>query len=333
MPNYRIKLERLDEKLTAGVKTVRLGDKKFNTPFKSFSKSGANGVVEVFSTFSEENLRKAYSGKSNLDRIPRLCKQNSVNLIVPSYADTKITDREMSIMENRIHPHTDAVIIPRWDGILSNDSDSKLAEDLCDVTNRYIEEVRRINGKLIIGNIPLNKSQSVVDALLKNYLERGITSFVLDYGRCQVLSKAHFPRNIMKKLEEYTSDGDYLLYSMNMKKSHDRKNIKPADDFLTFANGFDIIGNFHLSAGGKVGTGKVFSPTDWTYREVPVSGTGYEDLKNWNERVMNAEAENVRDEILDSGTAMNLAKTKPGAYEYTRSLNQTTLDTCGLSWI
>lgn len=136
----------------------------------------------------------------------------------------------------------------------------------------------------------------------------------------------------MKEVEEYASDGDYILYSMNMRKSHDRKNIKPADDFLTFANGFDIIGNFHLSAGGKIGTGKLFSQADWTYKEVPVSSTGYGKLRNRNETAMNIEAENVRGEILDGGTAMNLARTKSGAYEYTRSLDQTTLDMCGLSW-
>ncbi|MDD3232608.1 MAG: hypothetical protein PHT00_00345 [Candidatus Methanomethylophilus sp.] len=332
MSNYRIKLERADEKLDTSVKTVELGSKKFTTPYKSLSSSGPGGVTEIFFSFDADKLNKGYDGKSNLDKLPGMCKKDSINLIMPSYADRTITDRNLSLMENRIHPCTDAVIIPRWDGALSYNSESSLAEDLWGLTERYIEEVRRINGKLIIGNIPLNKSQSVVDLLLKNYLDKGITSFVLDYGRCQVQTKAHLSRSIIKKLDDHTSDKNYLMYSMNMKKSHDYNEIKPADDFLTFTDGFDIMGNFHLSAGGNAGMAKQFSRKDWTYVEVGLNGENYNVFKSNNEKGMNSEAKAVQQAIIDSGTAIKLIKSKRGAEEYIRGYSQTNLDMCGLTW-
>ena len=329
-------MEVSDEKVDTSIKNVSIGNKKITTPFKSFSRSGSDGIVEISAQISNTLLEKAYNGISNLDNLPKKCKSNSINTIIPLFMDAEISDKYLSVMENRIHPLSDIVVVPRWEGILSAKRDTMLAEDLWDVSYRYIEEVRKSNGKLIMGNIPLNKPQSVVEYLLNHYLKEGITSFILDYGGCKVLNKSFNTRNISKILEDHTDDGDYLLYSVNMRKSHDYEQIMPADDFLSFSNCCDIMGNYHLRGGGNPTVVKCFSRNSWTYDKVQVNAdnTGY---KYTNEHLMNSEMEGVKAEIIENGTALDLMKRKPGAKEYTIISRQHTLfeigfDVPGMRW-
>lgn len=333
MGNYKVKMKGIDDKLDVKVMDVTIGQKKFVTPFKTLNIPSPGSLLEIYQNVDEDMIKKSRDGPSKLDDIPSKCKSNTVNLIIPSYSDTKISDLSLRDLESRIHPHTDAVIIPRWEGILRSNNETKLFDDIWSMTERYVEEIRRINGKLIMGNLPLNRPQSVVDGLVSKYVDTGITSFVLDYEQCNAPGKAYLVRNLQKELEKLGYSEESLLYSINMKKSHDYNGMMPADDLLSFINGVDILGNYHLTGGGgKKDTIKVFDQLDWTYVNSPLNGRSYANVALDNHIKMNKETELVRMEIEEKGTALNMVKTKKGAAEYTRFASQTTLNFGGLVW-
>ncbi|MCL2296640.1 MAG: hypothetical protein FWC29_06150 [Methanomassiliicoccaceae archaeon] len=334
MANYKVKLMRPDDKLgIARVMDVRLGEKRFLTPFKTLNSPSDYHLLEVYQPVDEELIRESREGRTDLDRLPGKCKSNTVNLVIPEYRDVSISDRSLCDLENRIHPNSDIIIVPRWDGILKSTNETDLPTSLWSISKRYIEEVRRINGKLIMGNIPMNRTQFVIDVLVDKYFKEGITSFVLDYEACQAPGKAHIIRSLAKKLVDGGFHEESLLYQINMKKSHNYKDIKPADDLLSFVDGIDILGNFHMrGGGGKEGIAKMFSQEDWIYYDGMMGGRSREEINKDNHKKINKEADIVKKEILESGTALALAKKKRGASEYTNMSAQTTLDFGGIGW-
>jgi hypothetical protein len=334
MGNYKIKMVRPDDKLeNARVMEVTLGQKKFLTPFKTMDSPLNEHLLEVYQSVDEKLIRDSREGRTVLDKLPHICKSNTINLIVPEYKDIVISDKSLCDLENRIHPHSDIVVVPRWGGILRSCNETDLTGSLWSMSKRYIEEVRRVNGKLIMGNIPMNRPPFVIEKLIEEYFREGITSFALDYEACQAPGRAHIVRDITKKLVERGVYEESLLYQINMKKTHDYKEIKPADDLLSFVNGIDILGNFHLrGGGGKENIAKIFSPTDWTYYDGEMGSRSREEIKTLNHQMINIETGIVKSEICERGSVLGVAKTKRGAHEYIQSTGQTTLGFGGVGW-
>jgi len=334
MADYRIKTIEHDDRLeNVRLMDVTLGRKNFVTPFKTMKSRKSMHLYEIYQRADEKLMQHAREGSTILDRLPGACKGDSVNFIIPEYNDSKISDRDIRDLENRIHPNTDAVIVPRWDGILKNNNESTLPEKLWEATGRYIGEIIRMNGKLIMGNIPMNRPQSLIDMLIEKYFKSGVTSFVLDYESCQAPGKAHILRNITKRLVDDGFREQSLLYQINMKKSHNRMDIKPADDFLSFVNGVDILGNYYFpGGGGNPGIVKVFSPEDWAYFDSAIGNLNRKKIDEHNREMINMEAEKVKKEIRESGSVLGLARKKRGATEYIQSVDQTTLDFGGVEW-
>ena len=337
MSNYSIRLERPDERLDARVLQIRIGDKDLITPFKTFSQSTQKGIYEFGQTFTENLLMRSVDEKTTLDNLPKKYSghEGCINVLLPTYLDGRMSDKALEYMDDRIHPYTDIVVVPRWEGILAKNNGNTYLEENWSLSERYIGEVRRLNGKLILGNIPMNHPQSVISGLFDNYIKQGVTSFVLDYERCNTMPKRYIVRDIIKKLHEYTDEKDnYILFDVNMRRSHDYREIKPADDFLSFSNGIDIIGNYHLKgqSGEKPRYDKVFNRSQWTYEDI-ISKPGDRDrIKLNNHLWMNIEADAVKSTIVESGTASKLMKEKQGAQEYSSMVNQTVLDLGGIGF-
>jgi len=335
MVNYKIKTVREDEKLgNARVMDVTVGHKKFLTPSKTMDAPRKRYIYEIYQKVSDELMKASREKRTVLDEFPSKCKDFTINMIIPEYTGTSLSDQHLYDLENRIHPHTDVVIIPRWSGILSSASESTLSKKLWKESERYIEEVRRINGKLIMGNIPMHRPLSVIDNLIHRYIKEDVTSFVLDYESCKAPGKAHIVRGIAKRLVDDGLREDSLLYQVNMRKSHDYGDFKPADDFLSFVDGVDILGNFHLcGGGGRPGITKIFSPEHWTYYDGAIGNRNLNDIKAMNHELINIEAEAVKINICEHGSALGLAKNKKGAYEYTHYSDQTELNLGGIGWV
>lgn len=332
MAKHVVALDAPDERLDARVMRLSIGGREVLTPIKPTSSPHGSGMVEYSPRFRGSQIDRSMESGERLGNIPKESPGNGLSVIIPSYLDASITDRQMCHMESNIHPHTDLVCVPRWDGAIRRNNSQTLPEELWGLSRRYVEEVRRINGKLILGNIPINSPQAVVDLLVERYISADVTSFVLDYGACQAPGKKHVVRSITKILADYRCLDNSLLYSVNMRSSHDYLGVKPADDFLMFMGGLDVLGNYHMTGGGDSTRVKVFDRTAWIYRDEPLGGRDPGAVRAGNQHLINQEAESVRLQIREVGSAAPLARTKIGAREYMYGLAQTTLDLHGIRW-
>ena len=337
MGNYSIRLKKPDEKLDATVKQIRVGSNEILTPYKTYTDLKQDGICEFSQTFSEDVLMQSASERTRLCEIPK--KYNAsvghICVMLPRYVGGDISDKALEYMDNWTHPYTDVVTVPRWEGLITKDNGTTYFEENWGLSKRYIDEVRKLNGKLILGNIPMNHPVSVISKLVDSYTKEGITSFVLDYERCNTLPKAYLVRDISKKLVEYATDNDnYIFYNINMRRSHDYYNLKPADDFLSFVNGIDVIGNYHLQGGNgdRPKFDKVFNGAQWTYEDRVAQKGMSGRIKLENHKKINIEADLVKSTIIESGTASNLLHGKAGAKEYSFMAHQTELDFGGIGF-
>jgi len=337
MGNYSIELKRPDDRLDARVLRMKLGSKEVTTPFKTYSANTQYGIYEYAQTFSEDLLIRSANEKTVLDGICKkyMDSKQCINVLLPTYVDSDISDKALEYMDGRIHPYTDLVAVPRWEGLMSKNNGSTYYEDNWSLSERYIDEVRRLNGKMILGNIPMNHPQSVISKLVESYIKKDVRSFVLDYERCNTIPKRHIVRYITKTLAEYTSDKDnYILYNINMRRSHDYQDIKPADDFLSFSNGIDVIGNYHLKGGSgdRPKFDKVFESNQWIYVDRLAEPGASIRVRLENHQRINREADKVKTAIVESGSAMDLMESKKGAAEYSFMAKQTELDFGGIGF-
>lgn len=312
---------------------------KIITPSKAIDKDGTYGEINEFSlTVSKNDIVAACENvNSKLNNLSSRRKDGAINVLIPEYLDYGF-DAEgqdvLSKMESRIHTNTDIVVVPRWKGVFKVKKDGTLQEDLISHSRRFIEESRKLNGKLIMGNIPLNIPEKVIDEFVKFYLNEGITSFMLDYGTCLPRGKEHVVREIQKTLID---SGDYessILYSTNVRRTHRVGDIFPADDLMTFCHGVDIIGNLHIGGGGPSKNDKrpepsikEFIPSEYTYVNRKVWTEGEKNtLKVHNCRMQNEETKKISNEILENRSSYNFIKDKCGAKEYVESSKQKRLD-------
>ena len=285
-------------------------------------------IKEVSVRVSKNDVEAAFNGSKN--KISQLKGQpGAINVIIPDYIDIGFTTEKMDILSNfesYIHTKTDVIVVPRWSGVLAN-KDGSMLDDLIDHSKKYIDESRILNGKPLMGNIPLSIPGSLVEKLVMFYINEGITSFVLDYGTCLPQSKQPLVRNIQKILLDTGHYENSILYSTNVRRTHKTGDIFPAEDLLTFCDGIDIIGNLHLGGGSSRNDRpepktKRFIADSYTYVETAgLNDSEKRRLKNLNCKLQNEETGIISKEIQQSRSSYDYLKEKTGAKEH--------LDGCG----
>lgn len=328
--SYKIKQIDKDDRFETRVMEVSIFGKKIVTPSKTIDKTGVEGEINEFSVrISEKDIVSAYENtNAKLNQLSNNLKPDAINVLIPEYQDYNLDS--VNNVESRIHENTDIIVVPRWKGVLSL-SDGNLKEDLIRYTKQFIEETRKLNGKLIMGNLPINKPQSVINGLLNFYLNEGITSFVLDYGTCSPLNKSHVVRDVQKVLIDADEYENSILFSTNVRRTHNKGGMYPADDLMTFCHGVDIIGNLHIGGGSKNDIRKEpvlkkFEPYNYTYVEMKnLASIEKKLLKIDNCRTQNNETKRITHEIIENGSSLSYIKNKKGAQEYIESSKQKSL--------
>ncbi len=326
-----------DDRFETRVMEISLPGKRIVTPSKTIDRRGSAGEFnEVSVRISADDIYDAsLNTRAKLNKLSALTNPDAVNIFIPEYTDIgfgREHDELLGKMESRIHTNTDIVVVPRWKGVMAVKDGGNLQENLLNHTRLFVEEARKLNGKLIMGNLPINLPESVVDALVGYYMGEGITSYVLDYGTCLPSGREHIVRSIQKKLNDA---GDYehsILFSTNMRRTHKVGSIFPADDLMAFSYGVDVIGNLHIGGGSPSAERpepltKEFVPSEYTYIEKSASTPKEKEaLKVRNCRMQNEETKAIVKEIQQNRTSYDYVKSRPGAKEYIDRTMQTTLD-------
>lgn len=330
--SYKIKQIDKDDRFETRVMEISIFGKTIVTPSKTIDKTGTVGEINEFSLrFGKKDIISAYENTgAKLNRLSEKLKPGAINILIPEYQDSDFDVagiNALSNMESCIHENTDIVVVPRWKGILSLNS-GNMKDDLIRNSKEFIEETRKLNGKLIMGNLPINKPQSVIYELLDFYLNEGITSFVLDYGTCRPLNKNHIVRDVQKALIDAGEYENSILFSTNVRRTHKKDGIYPADDLMTFCHGIDIIGNLHIGGGSKdrgrkEPVLKEFKSDNYIYVErAGLTPKERDLLKIDNCRIQNRETQRISLEIKENGSSFGYIKDKIGAKEYIKSNKQ-----------
>lgn len=313
---------------------LTVSDKRIITPAKTIDGLGRSGEInEVSLKVDKEDVVAAFYGQKNrLNTLSSQINPDAINVVIPEYTSIGFITEKMDVLskfESRIHANTDIIVVPRWKGVLSCSTQASLVDSLKTHSKQFIDESRILNGKLIMGNIPLSVPESVIDELVQFYLKEGITSFVLDYGTCLPRGKEHVVRGIQKTLLDSGDFESSILYSTNVRRTHKVGDMFPADDLMTFCHGIDLIGNLHIGGGSGSNDSKPepatkkFVPSEYTYiEERGLSEAGKKSLKVQNCRAQNSETRRISEEIRENRTALRYIKDKIGAKEYVEGSKQ-----------
>lgn len=312
-----------DEKINARIVEIKVGENRIRTPCKAVEKTGAMGAVNEFAPhFNQEKLDQILSGnyglkKSNsLTRIKDNYIDGAINTMIPTYEDVKITPRQMSKMASLQYAHSDMMAIPRWEGVLKARRPD-MTDNIIQLTKDYVESMKR-NGKMIVGNLPRVLPFNSIERIMDVCYDLGITSFVIDCCNTSYRTNLDVQIDIQKKLMGDGMMETSFLHSINVKKSTTRNNdLIPADDFLMFGHGIDLIGSMHISPGGgdpQFKTAKVFNRARYTYeRQDGLTQNQMDMIRAKNYVIQNEETEIVRRHIEEEHTAYKLLEGKDGA--------------------
>ncbi|MCL2148016.1 MAG: hypothetical protein FWH47_01575 [Methanomassiliicoccaceae archaeon] len=328
--NITIKQGPVDERIDTRVLEVNLAGKTVITPSKSIEKIMPKGMINEYAPqFSIKALDKYMDwsrgsrGGSPSRPANKLCSLNenivesAINIMIPTYLDADIDARERETMELLQHENTDIVVIPRWEGIIK-DKGQRTVEEIMIQTQKYIDEVNSSNEKPIFGNLPLVLSLNEMKRLMEFYYDFGITSFVVDYCNHAAHTSAPNVRYIKKKLKNDGFIEESVMYSVNVRKvAPAGVSYMPADDFLVFGQGIDIIGNLHIGGGNEekpdFPTAPIFRSETYTYDRERIEESQRSRKKATNHVKQNMEAEKIVSVIRENGSAYEFLNGKVGA--------------------
>ena len=270
-----------DETLSrkAVVKLGTSGQIKFETP----SKVGVGSLVqmpiyEAYKSVTPDTIKKCLESEENnryqFGEIKKRCK-GRFNILTLEY-DSKYdvpTDKMIAQLSDMQYDHTNAITTPSWYRLIAKE-DGTDADLYLNLTGKYLDVASTRNNKPIIGNIPNCIPAGKLERVIKFYIDRDVTSFVVDYNSHTFLSSPWI-RTFHRIIDSYDIEKECITYSINAFQGIIQKNQEKteAKDFLEFSVGFDIMGEKHTrkysqtNENGSVAIGRIFERNTYNYRK------------------------------------------------------------------
>lgn len=250
-----VKLENVDDELMFKRMNINISGKEIITPIKaSYNANPVSSVNEIYKKFSLNKLNacianEAYERKTNAEVKREMT--SGINFFIVDYDDSVFPERKhIEMLSDIQYEHSDVVITPTFSKMMRQDDivGEHLAETFVKLTNNYVEIVKSLNHKSIIGMIPLRMPRLFLEQIIKNYHNNDITSFVFDFDGRSVDTNSSWIRNAMRLLNSYDLFDKSLLYSVNANEGKFMKNSVeiPAKDFIGGGFGIDILGLNHI---------------------------------------------------------------------------------------
>jgi hypothetical protein len=229
------------------------GDVKFQTPMKV----GLDSVTELplyeaYKRIKPETINNCI-GSEDKCRIQgrdleKRCK-GRFNALILEYdsKDMVPSDRMVEALSDLQYPHTDIIITPSWFDLITGKNGVNV-ERYLNLSKVFVEAASVRNSKPILGSIPQSIPPGKLDEVIKFYIDRDITSFVVDsHGRTFISTS--WIRTFQRNLEEYDIEKECVLYSINAFQGIIRKtkSSTEAKDFIGFTAGFDVMGGKHIA--------------------------------------------------------------------------------------
>ena len=293
------------------VKVGTSGDIKIKTPIRR----GVEGAtdVPVYEPYRKvkpaviENCMESEQydrrvGKGLNDR----CK-GQFNILTMEYDSKDVIPSDMMIeaLSDMQYLHTDAITTPSWFNLITRKNSTNTALFM-ELSRKYVDCSSIRNHKPIIGAIPQSIPPNRLSDVVKLYVDKDVTSFVIDsHGR--TLISGMWVRTLERAINEYNIENEGILYSINSFQGTVRKNEMnvEAKDFIGFAAGMDFIGWKHTSNyfgsdnNEDITIARRFDPESYNYIRVRCDTEEKNRITAESIRSQNKELENVRDAIYD----------------------------------
>lgn len=329
-----------DELLFKKMKINGLG-KEITTPTKaSFCVNPVGEINEIYKKFSLEKLKKCTEDETferKTNREIQYLKTNRANFFIVDYADIELPKRKMiETLSDIQYPYSDVVITPICSKITRELRGDALLSSFIDITNNFIEVVETMNNKSIFGLIPSKMPRHFIEPIMKNYHDKNITSYVIDFDGRSIDTNLSWSRELMKTLKKYGLIDKSILYSINANQGKFLKNATEivAKDFVSSSFGIDILGLNHIpprmssEAWAKIkkerrpSTFRLFDKKSYGYRKKTI-----EDLKKLgisNRNQMNIY--NINEQLSETITIKEHLTEKDTIEPYVRTKSQITDD-------
>ncbi|MDR3282433.1 MAG: hypothetical protein LBS92_02340 [Candidatus Methanoplasma sp.] len=259
MTNFKLSGIVQDDDICTRKSTVKVGtsgDTFFETPIRSGSRSvkRKSAIFEIYRKIYPATIHKCLNSTDYNTKycggLERQLSFGDFNTLIMEYNGKEIpTGPMIAQLADLQYTHTDAIVTPSWYSIVGNTGSSK-AERYIELSDKYCEAAMFRNSKPILASIPQSLPPGDIDRVVKFYMDKDITSFIVDSGS-RTPNKGTWLRTLLRAVSAYNVEDESLLYSVNAFQGISQKSTKhtEAKDFLGFNVGFDILGGKYVAKG------------------------------------------------------------------------------------
>jgi hypothetical protein len=229
-----IKVTDIDDNTIYRVTNLKVGKKDIITPIKALDLSKltsgiklqkqVHGVNEIYRKVTTERIKEMMTNKkaqsffdySINSAINKSDSSSELNILFlehegKDYPDGKI----LEFISDNIHSFSDIVTLPLITDIENRISDEKTFKEFITFLSRYVEEVKKLNKKTIMGIIP-NIPWIFSEDLANFYLKNGINAFCFDFNGKNPLTIERNIRPFLKTIKQEGQEEKSLFYCINV---------------------------------------------------------------------------------------------------------------------
>lgn len=337
----RVKTEKIDEELLIKRMSLNIGSNSIITPFKSTTQTIKDSLVtEIYKEFSTATLDSMLENETSERKINSEISRKrgtNVNLFIVNYIGKNIpNDKQMETLSDIQYSHSDVVITPSWSQMCRELTGGTLLKNYLQATNSFIEVVKTLNNKSILGLISSKIPRQYLEDIVKNYHNQDITSFVLDLDGRSVVKNLSWLRGLMRTLSSLNLVEESFIYSINSNEGKFMKNAERilARDFINLGFGIDGLGLNHIrpkiatagwnkiKAERSENTLRLFDRKDYAY----FKDSETDIIKRWNiqsNQVRNAvKAYNMKEQYAEAIQIQAIMKSNDTIEEYLHTKSQ-----------
>ena len=338
MGRFSVNVDAEDDLIRSFAKNARVGSNgpHIETPIRVGTKDvRETPVCEVYKEISSNKIDLCLNDSQiereyNATIRARLnCNDGVMNAFFLSYDDQrKPAKKQMTFLADLQNVHSDILITPSWTKYLNTIPGEEKTKQYLSLTEEFLDYSPPSGYKPYMGNIPTLIPNNDIEKVIKFYVERGITSFVIDSdGRVPWIDTwiLNFYRTIGDK--QYNIENECLIYSINASTGRAKKNemTYEAKDFIGFGAGFDIIGEKHVNKSfphtqPTANFNKRFNPGTYHYEKIPDTVSSRAEIKSENVRTQIIEMGRVREILTDHDPLTKFLETKTISEKTIKSL-------------
>ncbi|XRO75085.1 hypothetical protein ACO3TA_06810 [Methanocaldococcus sp. 28A] len=254
MGKLKVHINSIDENLMFRSLDIKVGSKTMaTTPIKvSPPEHPISPINEVYKKFSIDKLKKcnidnSIETKTNQE-IRKCLIADKLNMVIVDYTSDILPKKEHLEVLMDLQYNGDVVITPIFSKLVKTLKEEKLKNTFIKLTNQCIEIANTLNNKTIVGIIPAKMPRQFIEDIIKNYVDKNITHYIIDLDRRTISANTSWIIKLFRTIHDNGILDETLLYCVNGSEGKFLKNAEviPAHDFINSGFGIDILGLKHV---------------------------------------------------------------------------------------